>query len=124
MTLPTTQGSVESTTKQSMQKSLRFMTWVCVLVIAVLSLLPADAMVRTGIDGRIEHFVAYAGTMLIAGCAYGMQREDWLKMLALCAYAGVLEILQNFSPGRHPSFLDFAASSAGVFAGGLLSMLP
>ena len=85
------------------------------MVIAVLSLLPADAMVRTGIDG--QHFIAYAGTMLIAGFGYV------LKMVALCAYAGVLEILQNFSPGRHPSFLDFMASSSGVLAGGLLSTL-
>jgi VanZ family protein len=94
-----------------------------VLVIAVLSLLPADAMVRTGIDGRIEHFIAYAGTMLIAGIGYGMQRGGLLKMAALCAYAGVLETLQNFSPGRHPSVLDFMASSSGVLVGGLLATL-
>jgi VanZ family protein len=106
-----------------MRKISRFLTWVCVLVIAVLSLLPADAMVRTGIDGRIEHFIAYAGTMLIAGFGYGMQRGGSFKMVALCAYAGVLELLQNFSPGRHPSFLDFMASSSGVLAGGLLSTL-
>jgi VanZ family protein len=106
-----------------MHKTLRFLTWVCVLVIAVLSLLPGDAMVRTEFNGRIEHFVAYAGTMLIAGLGYGMQRGALLKMVALCAYAGGLEVLQNFSPGRHPSFLDFWASSSGVFAGGLLSIL-
>jgi VanZ family protein len=106
-----------------MRTASRVMTWVCVLVIAVLSLLPADAMVRTGFDGRVEHFVAYAGTMLIAGVGYGMQRGSLLKMAALCIYAGALEILQNFSPGRHPSFLDFAASCSGVVAGGLLFML-
>jgi hypothetical protein len=62
-----------------MRKASRVMTWVCVLAIAVLSLLPADAMVRTGFDGRVEHFVAYAGTMLIAGFGYGMQRGGCLR---------------------------------------------
>ena len=109
--------------ERAMCKGLRVMTWVCLLVIAILSLLPADVMVRTGFNGRVEHFVAYAGTMLIAGFGYGMQRGALLKMMALCAYAGVLEVLQNFSPGRHPAFLDFVASSSGVFAGGLLSIL-
>jgi len=106
-----------------MRKTSRFMTWVCVLAIAVLSLMPADLMVRTGFEGRIEHFVAYAGTMMTAGFGYGMQRGGLPKMVALCAYAAVLEVLQNFSPGRHPSLLDFAASCSGVFAGGLVSML-
>jgi VanZ family protein len=29
-------------------------------------------------------------------------------------YAGVLEYLQQFSPGRHPSIADFTASAFGA----------
>jgi VanZ family protein len=41
----------------------------------------------------------------------------------LIAYAGVLEIGQNFSPGRHASVFDFAASSCGVIAGAVAFQL-
>jgi VanZ family protein len=34
-------------------------------------------------------------------------------------YAAVLEYLQHFSPGRHPSLVDFAASAFGALCGGL-----
>jgi hypothetical protein len=46
--------------------SLRVLTWCCVILFAVLSLLPAQQMVRTGLPGRLEHFVAYAGSAAIA----------------------------------------------------------
>jgi len=38
-------------------------------------------------------------------------------------YAGVLEYLQHFSPGRHPSIADFAASALGALFGGLTAAL-
>jgi VanZ family protein len=58
--------------------SLRVLTWCCVILLAVLSLLPAQQM-----------------------------------------YAGILEYLQHFSPGRHPSIADFVASALGALCGGL-----
>ena len=45
---------------------LRVLTWCCVVLLAVLSLLPAQQMVRTGLPGRLEHFVAYARSAAIA----------------------------------------------------------
>ena len=51
--------------------SLRVVTWCCVLGLAVLSLLPAQDMVRTALPGRVEHFIAYAGSAAIAMAAYG-----------------------------------------------------
>src|SRR5271169_207975 len=50
---------------------LRVLTWCCVILLAVLSLLPAEQMVRTGLPGRLEHFVAYAGSAAIAVAGYG-----------------------------------------------------
>ena len=38
-------------------------------------------------------------------------------------YAGILEYLQHFSPGRHPSIADFAASAFGALCGGLAGAL-
>ena len=94
--------------------SLRVLTWRCAILLAVLSLLPAQEMIRTGLPGRFEHFVAYAGSAAIAVAAYGMSRGSMQIIGGYWVYAGVLEYLQQFSPGRHPSIADFTASAFGA----------
>jgi VanZ family protein len=106
-----------------MRKTLRLLPGVCVLILAVLSLLPAQDLWRTGLDNRIEHFVAYAGTAFVLGLSVGAGRRLWRQTAALWVYAGILELLQYLAPGRHPSIGDFAASASGATAGGLLALL-
>jgi VanZ family protein len=103
--------------------SLRVLTWCCVILLPVLSLLPAQHMVRTGFPGRLEHFVAYAGSAAIAMAGYGASRGGMQIIGGFWVYAGILEYLQHFSPGRHPSIADFAASALGALCGGLASAL-
>jgi len=72
--------------------------------------------------GEFEHFLAYAGSASIAVTGYG--RRHTVRTIGLFwIYAGVLEDLQHFSPGRHPSVADFAASALGAFFGGLVAAL-
>jgi VanZ family protein len=99
--------------------SLRVLTWCCVILLAVLSLLPAHQMVRTWLPGRLEHFIAYAGSAAVAMAGYGASRGPMQIIGGFWVYAAVLEYLQHFSPGRHPSFLDFVASTLGALCGGL-----
>ena len=99
--------------------SLRVLTWCCVVLLGVLSLLPAEEMVRTGLPGRLEHFVAYAGSAAIAMAGYGESRGGVEIIGGLWVYAGILEYLQQLSPGRHPAIEDFAASALGALCGGL-----
>jgi VanZ family protein len=99
--------------------SLRVLTWCCVILLAVLSLLPAQQMVRTGLPGRLEHFVAYAGSAAVSMAGYGASRGGMQIIGGFWAYAGILEYLQHFSPGRHPAFEDFTASALGALCGGL-----
>jgi VanZ family protein len=99
--------------------SLRVLTWCCVALLAILSLLPAQDMVRTGFPGRLEHLIAYAGSAAIAMAAYGSSRGVAQIIAGYWLYAGILEYLQHFSPGRHPSVWDFAASALGALCGGL-----
>jgi VanZ family protein len=99
--------------------SLRVLTWGCVILLAVLSLLPDQQMVRTGLPGRLEHFVAYAGSAAIAVAGYGASRGGMQIIGGFWVYAGLLEYLQHFSPGRHPAIEDFAASALGALSGGL-----
>ena len=103
--------------------SIRALTWCCVVLLAILSLLPAQDMVRTGLPGRVEHFVAYAGSAAIAMAGYGASRGGMQIIGGFWVYAAVLEYLQHFSPGRHPAFKDFAASALGGVCGGLVVAL-
>ncbi|MBV9373762.1 MAG: VanZ family protein [Alphaproteobacteria bacterium] len=80
-------------------------------------------MARTGFPGELEHFVAYAGSAAIAMAGYGRNGSRLLIVGGFWLYAGLLEYLQHFSPGRHPAFLDFAASALGALCGALAAFL-
>ena len=90
--------------------------WSCVVAIAVLSLLPADDLVRTDLGGHAEHIFAYAVTTLIVALAY-TRLHVALVFAALTGYAACLEYLQRFSPGRNSSLVDLAFSALGVVVG-------
>ena len=99
--------------------SCRIGTWCCIILLAVLSLVPAEEMVRTGFPGGFEHFVAYFGSAAIAMAAYGRSRGSIQIIGGFWVYAAMLEYLQRFSPGRHSSIEDFAISAVGALCGGL-----
>ena len=80
-------------------------------------------MVRTGFPGELEHFAAYAGSGAIAMAGYGLNRGAILVIGEFWIYAGILEYLQHFSPGRHPAVEDFAASALGALCGGIAVVL-
>jgi VanZ family protein len=106
-----------------LRTSLRLLTWGCVIVLGFLSLVPTEDIVRTGFPGHVEHFAAYAGSGAIAMAAYGLNRGGRRVIGCLWLYAGVLEYLQHFSPGRHPAVEDFAASALGALCGGVTVVL-
>jgi hypothetical protein len=66
---------------------LRILTWGCVILLAVVSLLPGQAlaaalsllpaikMVRSVLPAPLEHFVVYAGVAAIAVTGYGPSRD-------------------------------------------------
>ena len=110
--------------------SLRVLTWCCVILLAVLSLLPGQwlaalsllplmMMLRTVLPATIEHFVAYAGVAAIAMAGYGSGRVDVRIIGGLSVYAGILEYARDCSPGRHPSIGRFVGSVLGALCGGL-----
>ena len=108
----------------------RVLTWGCVILLAVLSLWPGRGIgflyvlpelysMRTGLPGRLEHFIAYAGSAAIGMLGYGASWGGGRVIGSFCVYAAILEYLQHFSPGRHPSLGDFAASALGALCGAL-----
>ena len=113
---------------------LRVLTWCGIILLAVLSLLPGQALeflslspmmqlVRAILSGPAEHFVAYAVVAAIAIAGYGSSLGGLRIIAALCVYAGALEYIRHFSPGRHPSIPKFAGSTLGACCGGLALML-
>jgi VanZ family protein len=105
------------------RSSLRFLTWGCVVLLGFLSLLPAQDVARTGLPGQFEHFAAYAVSATVAMAGYGLNRGNFRVIGWFWIYAGALEYLQHFSPGRHPALEDFAASALGALFGGLAIVL-
>ena len=99
----------------SNRRKLRAGAWFCVVLLAYLSLIPGDLQVRTGFSGLLEHLVAYLGTAVLFALAYPQKRLH--IGLALVAYAGLLETLQAFSPGRTANPLDACASGTGAVLG-------
>jgi VanZ family protein len=113
---------------------LRVLTWSCIVLLAVLSLLPgqvlaalslspAITLVRTLLPGPVEHFVAYAGVTAIAMAAYGPSRGGVRIIVGLSVYAGMLECIRHLSPGRHPSIGKFTGSALGAVCAGLAILL-
>jgi VanZ family protein len=107
--------------------TLRLLTWACVVLLAVLSLTPGEEIepLRTDLPGQVEHIIAYAGSGAIAMAGYGLNRSPVRIIGWFWLYAGVLEYLQNFSPGRNPTWIsqhrplepcaaEWPSSSSGV----------
>jgi VanZ family protein len=102
---------------------MRALAWLCVLTITVLSLLPGEERPHTGLSGRLEHAMAYAGTGFFIWFGYLHPRHRALFWCGLAIASGVFEVLQNFIPGRSPSILDALASTLGLTFGFLVSAL-
>src|SRR5688572_27060687 len=100
----------------------RCSAWVCVFLIAYLSLIPRDLEMRTIAPAGVEHAFAYGVTAGLLVIAYPLQRV-WLIIAALSAYSGLMELLQTFSPGRNPGLDGLLWSSSGALLGGLLAAL-
>jgi len=93
------------------------------VMIVVLSVLPAQTRPHTGFGGEYEHWIAYAlvGGLFAAG--YTAMRQRLFAGFALTASAAVLELLQNFIPGRTPELAGFLAGSLGAWFGIFLVVL-
>lgn len=112
-------GAPECARERQLVILFKSAAWFSIMLIAILSLLPGDEMVRTGLPTKLEHVAAYAGSAAVATVAYGHRHGSMRIIGFFWAYAGILEYLQRFSPGRHPSIWDFAASGFGALCGGV-----
>ena len=92
----------------------------CVIVLAPLAWLPANAITRTSLGGHAEHLIAYFGAATVMGLAPRTTRRLVVQCLLLIGYAAILEAGQLYAIGRQASFQDFVFSSGGVLIGAAL----
>ena len=114
--------------------SLRVLTWCWLILLAAatlllvrafaaLSLLPAIKMVRRVVPAPVGISSPTPLVGAIAMAVYGTSRGGMQIIGGIWVYAGVLEYLQHFSPGRYPSIVAFIGSALGALCGGLLVLL-
>jgi VanZ family protein len=95
--------------------------WGTLAAIVVLSLVSPSLRPVTKLPHTIEHL----GIFAIAGFALGLGYPGWLarKLALLVIFAGVIEVAQFITPGRHPRVIDFVVDAVGACAGALLAAL-
>jgi VanZ family protein len=99
---------------------VRILSWLCVVAIVVLSLLPGSDRPHTGATGPLEHVFAYGGTGFLFALSYHSLRIRLLSLVTLSILSGLFEIAQHWIPGRNSQVIDVLASITGLSVGLLL----
>lgn len=93
---------------------------ILLIAIAYLSLTPTDTL-TIGND-KISHFIAYSTLMLNAGVlTYGHKNRFIIAIIFCLLYGAIMEIGQDYVPGRFMSIHDMYANGLGVVIGAVLS---
>jgi VanZ family protein len=89
--------------------------WLLIVVILGLSVVPASDRPVTGAPHNVEHFAIFALTGLAFGLGYG---PHYLRQAAcLVVFAGLVEVVQYWVPGRHARLSDFIVDAISACVG-------
>jgi VanZ family protein len=100
--------------------------FLAMAVIFVFSIMPPKQVEKTGIEGfgfslNNLHFVAYFALSFLLGIALWhsnkgyLNRNHYILAILVCvAFGSLNELLQFFSPGRTPDFLDAMNNGIGA----------
>ena len=114
-------AAIPSKGMTSLVRAVRLASYVGLLAIAILSLVPVEWRPSTGLAKELEHAMAYS---VVAAILTMSGANRWPHILAMVVLAGVFEFGQIFVPGRDPNLNDFAASVTGALLGfGLCSLV-
>jgi VanZ family protein len=101
----------------------RALTWLLSLVIVALSLVPPSLRPVTAAPHKLEHFAIF----VMWGLAFGMWNRvnQGSQIVVAILFAGAIEIVQYWIPGRHSRISDFVvdagAASVGALFGGIFA---
>ncbi len=88
---------------------------ICLVGIAILSVLPGADRPHVFGSGNVEHLLAYAGAAFFASFLPALR--GWRIVLLLSAASLAFEGLQIFIPGRSPGLDNWLASTLGAAIG-------
>lgn len=93
------------------------------VVVVVLSLLPASGLPSTDISDKIEHFLGYFAVAAAGAVGFHGHRDRLILVFSLIAFGILMEIGQMVAPGRDPSVGDAIANALGVLCGATIGSL-
>lgn len=115
--LPRKTWNLSATMSAQIDRLVQWMSWVAVLGIIILSVVPGDVRPHTGAPGQGEHAIAYFLTAFLFGLRGNSPSQLVRIALILIAGTAVLETAQLWIPGRNSQVGDFVASSLGILVG-------
>ena len=98
-----------------MAKLSKASAWLLAVAITVLSVVPSTIRPVTPAAHDLEHFLIYLATGFVFGIAY--PRVPWTLAIGLVTFAGAIEFVQLFIPGRHSRLSDFIIDAVAVCLG-------
>jgi VanZ family protein len=107
-----------------------FITWLAraafsvgLVLVTVLSLMPATGLPSTDISDKIEHFLGYFALAAAGAAGFHGPRDRLVMILGLITFGILMEFGQMVSPGRDPSIGDAIANALGVLCGAMVGSL-
>jgi VanZ family protein len=97
------------------EKTIKAASWLIILSLAILTVVPADERPVSGLGHDWEHFIAFG----LAGLLFGLAYAEHFRVLYLSAIAFTLalELSQIPLATRHASVEDFVVDAAGACLG-------
>lgn len=98
-----------------MKHFLRIVAWLVLACIFIVTIGPIDWRPISGEPADVERFGAFFFVGALFALAYP---KHWmLVLLLIVGCAGLFELLQRLTPGRHGEILDFLIKAAGALGG-------
>ena len=90
---------------------------ISLAIVAVLTFLPGNLIVRTSLPGSVEHFIGYACVAAVFSFAQASRRSALILAIGFAGIATLFETAQYFVPGRHFNIGGILSSTAGAWFG-------
>jgi VanZ family protein len=96
-------------------KTLKALSWLVIVGLVILTIVPADERPLTGLQHDLEHFVAFG----LTGFLFGLAHAGYFRLLCLYAilFTLALELSQIPLATRHARVEDFIVDAVGACLG-------